>query len=60
MWCPLVALLAWGGGQGDGTTFLVERIWPRAVKKENPKESHAWQPRIVPGAYPRCRFLHLA
>lgn len=43
--------------KNDGTRFLVERLWPRGVKKENLKVE-AWLKDIAPSSELRNWFRH--
>ena len=43
--------------KGDGTRFLVERLWPRGIKKEN-LELEAWLKDIAPTTELRQWFSH--
>lgn len=42
---------------GDGTRFLVERLWPRGIKKENLKMK-AWLKEVAPSPELRKWFAH--
>lgn len=41
----------------DGYRILVDRLWPRGVKKEN-LELHEWNKQIAPSTYLRKSFRH--
>ena len=43
--------------KGDGTRFLVERLWPRGVKKEN-LHLEAWLKDVAPSTELRQWFSH--
>src|SRR5512147_2870525 len=42
---------------GDGTRFLVDRLWPRGVKKQN-LEMEAWLKDVAPSPDLRKWFAH--
>lgn len=42
---------------GDGTRFLVDRLWPRGIKKEN-LEMEAWLKDVAPSPDLRKWFAH--
>ena len=44
-------------GPGDGKRFLVDRIWPRGVKKEGLRLD-GWLPEVAPSAQLRQWFGH--
>lgn len=43
--------------RGDGTRFLVERLWPRGIKKEE-LDAKAWLKEIAPSTELREWFAH--
>lgn len=43
--------------RSDGKRFLVERLWPRGMKKEA-LEMHAWQKDVAPSTALRQWFAH--
>src|SRR5436305_448575 len=43
---------------GDGTRFLVERLWPRGVKKETLRMMDAWLRDVAPSNALRRWFGH--
>ncbi len=45
--------------RGDGRRILVERLWPRAMKKEN-LEADAWMKEVAPSTELRKWFGHRA
>ena len=45
------------GGKKDGARFLVERLWPRAVKKEN-LQIENWLKDVAPSTELRQWFQH--
>jgi uncharacterized protein YeaO (DUF488 family) len=45
------------GGEEDGLRFLVERLWPRGMKKEALK-MNAWLKDVAPSADLRTWFAH--
>ena len=44
-------------GRGDGARFLVDRLWPRAVKKEGLRLT-AWLKEVAPSGSLRTWFGH--
>lgn len=48
---------ATGNGQGEGTRFLVERLWPRGIKKEA-LHFDAWLKDAAPSTELRQWFAH--
>ncbi|MGE5249276.1 MAG: DUF488 domain-containing protein [Bacteroidota bacterium] len=44
-------------GTGDGTRFLVERLWPRGIKKDDLK-MEAWLKEVAPSPELRRWFAH--
>ena len=42
---------------GDGTRFLVDRLWPRGIRKEK-LEMKAWLKEVAPSAALRKWFAH--
>lgn len=43
--------------RGDGTRFLVERLWPRGLKKEE-LDAQAWLKEVAPSTELRQWFAH--
>lgn len=43
--------------KGDGARFLVERLWPRGIKKES-LQVEAWLREVAPSAELRSWFQH--
>ncbi len=43
----------------DGARVLVDRLWPRGVKKSN-AQMHLWLPEVAPSHELRRRFAHAA
>lgn len=43
--------------KSDGARFLVERLWPRGIKKES-LQVEAWLREVAPGAELRSWFQH--
>ena len=43
--------------RGDGTRFLVERLWPRGIKKQE-LDAHAWLKEVAPSTELRQWFAH--
>lgn len=43
--------------RGDGRRILVERLWPRGIKKEN-LAAHAWMKEVAPSTELRKWFGH--
>lgn len=43
--------------RGEGTRFLVERLWPRGIKKEN-LEMKAWLKDVAPSPALRSWYAH--
>lgn len=43
--------------RGDGTRFLVERLWPRGIKKEE-LDARAWLKEVAPSTELRQWFAH--
>lgn len=43
--------------RGDGARFLVERLWPRGLKKEE-LDARAWLKEVAPSAALRQWFAH--
>ncbi|OQY83060.1 MAG: hypothetical protein B6D41_17520 [Chloroflexi bacterium UTCFX4] len=43
--------------RGDGARFLVERLWPRGLKKEE-LDARAWLKEVAPSAELRQWFAH--
>ena len=44
-------------GRGDGRRILVERLWPRGMKKEE-LQAHAWMKDVAPSTQLRQWFGH--
>ncbi|EPR36347.1 protein of unknown function DUF488 [Desulfovibrio sp. X2] len=44
-------------GEGDGTRYLVDALWPRGVSRERLRIA-AWLKAVAPGAGLRKRFHH--
>ena len=43
--------------RGDGTRFLVERLWPRGIRKED-LDARAWLKEVAPSTELRQWFSH--